>query len=182
MLSVKTAFFVFILLHQHNSALQSLKYLTVNKLNFLVQKSLTYATLLVTSQNDGSVREKIAKTASRIPGYGDIDITYPNYFNGKWKVEQSSKLIIDDVNNENVAYFESLYDTSLSSDQYPIITYERSYLEYNDAIVLDRSYSYTSLLRNLLNNKNSVALWDKSNPNDLLLLCGSQVRLFESVS
>lgn len=132
-----------------------------------LMKKLLYGNILMTTSLTTTVsqdvRESIAKSFSQIPGYGQPDVFYPTYFMGDWKVNQT---ISTSINKEN-GYTES---NIIKYFPPKTLLFQRRYITYQGSIVLERSFSETNYFRQYLSDKNAIATWDITNPNNLNVL------------
>ena len=126
-------------------------------------KTLFLAELTRTSPaRASSIRENIATTASRIPGFGPSNIVYPNYFEGIWNVEKEiSEYTINDKklqpNLDLINVLQAYQGLKLS--------YQEKYLNYNQQIIQDRLFSCSSYYKALFKEPYILTAWDISNPN-----------------
>mmetsp|Transcript_31197 Transcript_31197/g.31736 ORF Transcript_31197/g.31736 Transcript_31197/m.31736 type:complete len:278 (+) Transcript_31197:46-879(+) len=114
------------------------------------------------SQANADIREQIAGTASILPGYGASDIFYPSFFEGYWTVNRTySEVLIE------APTFSFVDDAKKLKTKSRSLIYDEHYIEYNNKIVKDRSYSTANYFNALQSTNDMIAKWDISNPNKL---------------
>lgn len=109
-----------------------------------------------------SIRQDIASTAAKIPGFGPSNIVYPNYFEGVWNVDKEiSEYVVKDPK------FQADLDLINASQSFQgqRLSYKEKYLAYNQQIIQDRLFSSSSYYKALLKEPYILAAWDISNPN-----------------
>mmetsp|Transcript_20055 Transcript_20055/g.33562 ORF Transcript_20055/g.33562 Transcript_20055/m.33562 type:complete len:273 (-) Transcript_20055:661-1479(-) len=101
-------------------------------------------------------KEQIAKSASKVPGFGQADIYYPSRWAGDWKTVKS---ITDTVSLSGDYDLPSCLRDVKSGDTFG---YTTSYVLYKENIVRDRTVvSDLSAISPI----KSISLWDPVNPN-----------------
>jgi hypothetical protein len=104
-------------------------------------------------------REGLARSASRVPGFGSTDVFYPQEWSGDWKV---AKQITDISGTDAYTGPQCLRDVR-AGDTYGFAT---SFVQYRDSVVRDRTV--VSDL-SAMSGVRSLALWEFGNPNILKL-------------
>ena len=131
----------------------SIKLASCSLLN-LVQ-SPDSATAVASPFND--LREAISSTASKVPGYGESDVYYPNSWLGSWRTTRT----ITDITFSRDVPTPHFIEGLRVGDQFSYVT---SYIPYKDRVVRDRTRrSHLSEY----SPKQSVIFWEPSNPNSL---------------
>jgi len=103
------------------------------------------------------IREAISSAASKIPGYAESDIYYPNTWLGSWRTTRTITDITSSTDVSTPHFIEGLR----VGDQFSYIT---SYIPYKDRVVRDRTRrSHLSEYSPL----QAVIFWDPGNPNNL---------------
>lgn len=138
--------------------------------------SLSVAPILLTSTaslavgTSSTLKEKIASSAARIPGFGIPDIFYPDEWQGKWKTIHEISDIVKLTND-----LPFLYATLGTKMSYEYIS---NFIEHNDNTVLDRASTAAAKAAKFTNTY-ALAFWEASNPNILKIdFDNGQVWLF----
>lgn len=99
-----------------------------------------------------SVGGAIRQSMSNVPGYGQADIVYPDYFEGKWKLVRTQFPI-------NAQEDPRIYD------------YEVRFVRKEFGVVADRGFNEANRYMAINNDSSFVRQksWDVSNPNVLTL-------------
>ena len=127
----------------------------------IVSLTMFKASIATAAVSSPDLRESIAKSLANVPGYGQPDIYYPNYFIGDWHVVQTMSLSINSPIKSSLIY---------PIDGNKTIEYNRKYVEYDGNIIQERSYSETQYMRQYLSDPYCLAQWDYRNPNNLNIL------------
>lgn len=108
-----------------------------------------------------SVREKLGTIASKIPGYGERDIFYPQSFLGTWTVNELVTSFVSAADNLIPAFY-ILDKQSVCAP----FAYQLRFMKSNDGSVInDRSYSLASEYSLKLGDSKALTFWQADNPN-----------------
>mmetsp|Transcript_27072 Transcript_27072/g.59499 ORF Transcript_27072/g.59499 Transcript_27072/m.59499 type:complete len:332 (-) Transcript_27072:6-1001(-) len=113
----------------------------------------------------GEVRERIADTASAIPGYGPTDVYYPPWLQGSWSAQRELVAVEmpqgTELAGELAAQAQLLLGTPRASDRYSL-----RYFDYKGNVISDRAQNLPSIFLNPLRNAELLdASWEETNAN-----------------
>jgi hypothetical protein len=113
------------------------------------------ATAVSSPLND--LREAISSAASKVPGYGESDVFYPNSWLGSWRTTST----ITDITYSRDVPTPHFMEGLRVGDQFSYFT---SYIPYKDRVVRDRTRrSHLSEYSPM----QSIIFWEPGNPNSL---------------
>ena len=118
--------------------------------------------LRATPTQASSIREDIATTAAKIPGFGPSNVVYPSYFEGSWNIDK--EIVEYRLKDPKIPTNLDLI-RALQGYQGGRLGYQEKYLHYNNQIIQDRLFSSTSYYKALFKEPYVLSSWDISNPN-----------------
>jgi hypothetical protein len=115
-----------------------------------------------------TLREDIANSAAKIPGFGPSNVIYPDVFEGVWAVDKEV-YDISSKNQANPPTIDLIDAIRPFQAQGKHIEYTEQYVRYNGQVVQDRAVSVSSYARAVLVEPSILCRWEPNNPNLLTL-------------
>ena len=145
---------------------RSIKYMVFSPSQLRTAASIWLLRDLIRSRRveASTIREDIASSASKIPGFGPSNIVYPEYFEGLWDVDQE---ISDYIQSESSSSPTSMlaFIQAMGSFKGQHLQYQDRYLTYNNQVIQDRAFNMNAYSKVLFKEPYILAAWDISNPN-----------------